>query len=209
MPLQIVQGDITKVPCDAIVNAAKPSLLGGGGVDGAIHKAAGGGLLKECKSLGGCETGQAKITGAYNLPARYVIHTVGPKWQGGNKGESELLKSCYIQSLILAQQFNCKTVAFPLISAGVYGYPQDQALQIARDTIEAFLSNGIEMTVYLVLFPESLVSQNKKKQNKLLITVIVIFILILAVYIFRDLITDYIRNLFEIVEYPEFPATPK
>lgn len=164
MPLQIVQGDITKVPCDAIVNAAKPSLLGGGGVDGAIHKAAGRGLLKECKSLGGCETGQAKITDGYNLPSKYVIHAVGPRWKGGNSGEAELLKSCYRQSLLLAQQYNCKVVAFPLISAGVYGYPQEQALQIATDTIDEFLSSGVEMTVYLVLFPESLATKKRKSK---------------------------------------------
>ncbi len=208
MSFQIVQGDITKVPCDAIVNAAKPSLVGGGGVDGAIHKAAGRGLLTECKALGGCETGQAKITGAYNLPSKYVIHTVGPKWKGGKAGEADLLKSCYRQSLLLAQQYDCKTVAFPLISAGVYGYPQDQALQIARDTIEEFLSNGVEMTVYLVLFPASLSVKNKKKQNKLLVTVIVIFVLILAAYIFRDLIKDYLRDLIKTIEYSEFPANP-
>ena len=208
MALQVVQGDITKVPCDAIVNAAKPSLLGGGGVDGAIHKAAGRELLKECKSLGGCETGQAKITGGYNLPAKYIIHTVGPKWQGGNAGEAEMLKSCYRQSLLLAQQYECKTVAFPLISTGVYGYPQDQALQIARDTIEEFLNSGVEMTVYLVLFPESLAIKNKKKQNKILVTVIVIFVLILTAYIFRDLIRDCLGALIKTMEYSEFPANP-
>lgn len=208
MSLQIVQGDITKIPCDAMVNAAKPSLLGGGGVDGAIHKAAGRGLLEECKSLGGCEIGQAKITGGYNLPSKYVIHAVGPKWKGGNAGEAELLRSCYRQSLLLAQQYNCKVVAFPLISAGVYGYPQEQALQIATDAVEEFLRSGIEMTVYLVLFPESLANKNKKKQNKILVVVILVFVVILAAYIFRDLISDYLRDLLKTIEYSEFPANP-
>ena len=161
MLFQIVQGDITKISCDAIVNAAKPSLLGGGGVDGAIHKAAGKGLLQECRALGGCEVGCAKITNGYNLPSRYVIHTVGPKWQGGNAGEPELLASCYWQSLLLAQQYGCNTVAFPLISAGIYGYPREAAIQVAKDTIEAFLPYAGNMTVYLVLYPEG--SDKKKK----------------------------------------------
>ncbi len=194
MPLQIIEGNITKVACDAIVNAAKPSLLGGGGVDGAIHKAAGPGLLKECKTLGGCPTGQAKITGGYNLPAQYVIHAVGPKWQGGQSGEAELLKSCYWQSLLLARQQGCKSVAFPLISAGIYGYPKDQALQIAQDTILEFLNTEPEMTVYLVLFPEAL-SRKQKRTKKLLTAVIILLVLLLIGYTFRDIIEDFLRSL--------------
>lgn len=178
MPLHIVQGDITKVPCDAIVNAAKPSLLGGGGVDGAIHKAAGKGLLKECKALGGCEVGQAKITGGYNLPSKYVIHTVGPKWQGGNAGEQALLSSCYMQSLVLAQEYGCSVVAFPLISAGIYGYPQEDAIQIAQNTIEAFLSNRSDMTVYLVLYPDAHVKKSKSITVKILLPVVAVLALV-------------------------------
>lgn len=151
MSLQVVRGDITKVPCDAIVNAAKPSLLGGGGVDGAIHKAAGPGLLLECMKLGGCKVGQAKITGGYRLPCQYVIHTVGPKWKGGNHGEPELLASCYRESLVLAKTHGCKSVAFPLISAGVYGYPEDQVIQVATQTINEFLGQE-DMLVYLVIY---------------------------------------------------------
>ena len=160
--IKIIQGNITKIKCDAIVNAANSSLLGGGGVDGAIHYAAGPELLKECITLHGCQTGQAKITKGYNLPAKYVIHTVGPIYYEHSPDEAEqLLSACYQNSLKLALENNIKTIAFPLISAGVYGYPQAEAIHVAVENMKQYVDDFEEIT--LVLFGDKLLEMAKEE----------------------------------------------
>ena len=154
--IRVVQGDITRLTVDAIVNAAKESLLGGGGVDGAIHLAAGPELLNECRGLGGCETGEAKITRGYNLPAQWVIHTVGPVWKDGNNNEDELLARCYRNSLSLAVEYGVKTVAFPAISTGVFNFPLERATGIAlRETLDFLAAGALPETVHLVCFSDN------------------------------------------------------
>lgn len=165
--IEAIQGDITILEVDAIVNAAKESLLGGGGVDGAIHRAAGTQLLAECRSLGGCKTGQAKITQGYNLPAKYVIHTVGPIWRGGGQNEPELLKSCYESCFNLAVENGVKTIAFPAISCGVYRYPVEAAVHIAIASTLAFLQEDTTLEkVIFVCFDADVYSVYLKAQQQ-------------------------------------------
>ncbi len=165
--IELIQTDITKLKVDAIVNAANHSLRGGGGVDGAIHRAAGKDLLQECLLLNGCKTGDAKITKGYNLPASYVIHTVGPVWHGGNANEKELLASCYTKSLKLAVDNGIKTIAFPNISTGVYGFPKEEAANIAFDTVKSFLAKNksIDKLIFVLFDDENMEIYNRIAKN--------------------------------------------
>ena len=166
--IEVVLGDITKVKVDAIVNAANKTLLGGGGVDGAIHRAAGPELLEECRTLNGCETGQAKITKGYRLHAKYVIHTVGPIWRGGNAREDELLASCYSSSLKLAVENNIKTIAFPSISTGAYSFPVKRAAEIAIKEIARFLQDNESIeNVLMVCFDEKTMEAYSEALSKI------------------------------------------
>ena len=169
--IEVVEGDITKQNVDAIVNAANTTLLGGGGVDGAIHRAAGPELVEECRRLGGCATGQAKITKAYRLPAQWVIHTVGPVWRDGRHGEDELLSSCYRNSLALAEQNRVRSIAFPSISTGAYGFPLERAARIAVTEIEKFLEQNSSLEkVVLVCFGRSAFDIYREALNEIRMT---------------------------------------
>ncbi len=168
LKIEIIKGDITQLKVDAIVNAANNSLMGGGGVDGAIHKAAGSELLEECRKLKGCATGQSKITKGYKLPASYIIHTVGPVWNNGTENEEELLRSCYLTSMQLATQYNIKTIAFPSISTGAYRFPFDKAATIAYQTINKYLDQTTSIEkVYLVCYSDKDVEQYNRAIQKL------------------------------------------
>lgn len=164
MNVKLMQGDITKFQGDVIVNAANTSLLGGGGVDGAIHRAAGPNLLQECRTLGGCKTGEAKLTKGYNLPVKYIIHTVGPIWRGGRDGEQTQLKNCYTNAAELALQNGLGRIAFPLISAGAYGYPVKEALYMALSTLKNYVG---KLDITLVLFNEALYALAESVQQEI------------------------------------------
>jgi O-acetyl-ADP-ribose deacetylase (regulator of RNase III) len=166
--IEIISGDITTIEVDAIVNAAKSSLLGGGGVDGAIHRAGGPAILEECRKLGGCDTGDAKVTGAGKLPAQYVIHTVGPMYSDGTRGEATLLRSCYRRSMEIAGELNLRSIAFPAVSCGLYGYPIDAAAEIAVGTVLEILerNDSIKRAVF-VLFSEDVLEHFEAARRKL------------------------------------------